>query len=110
MLADEWEAVERCWQVLHLSTRNVLAAALDSLQALVSLFKVDTTDSVNIGSFRCQISEEQIYQSSLLSLTAELDLAFFAQLFQITNLHIKAKMDLVLFLKKGLHEHSKTRS
>ena len=65
---------------------------------LQAFFKIDTTDSLNIGSLRCQPSEEQMYQSSLCGLTAELDLAFFAQPFEITNLHVEAKMDQVLFL------------
>ena len=71
----------------HLSARNVPATAVDSLQALVSLFKVDSTDSAHIGTCRCQMSEEQIYQSSLLNLTAELDLVVFAHTFEITDLH-----------------------
>lgn len=38
--------------------------AVDSLQALVSLFKVDSTDSAHIGTCRCQMSEGQVLQIS----------------------------------------------
>ncbi len=82
MLVDVWEASERCWHLPHLATRKLPAAAMDSLQSILSLVKVDTTESVYIDScLRCQTIEEQVYRRSLVGFVAELDLALFTQPF-----------------------------
>ena len=82
--------------------RKVLVAepAMDSLQTSLSLVKVDTTNSVYIVScLACQTIEEQIYQCSLLGFVVELDLALFAQFFELRNLHIQAKMNVIFCLE-----------
>ncbi len=61
MLADVRTASDRGWHLPYFATRKVPAAepAMDSLQIVLSLVKVDTTNSVYAVSYLgCQTTEE----------------------------------------------------